>query len=201
MPPDRTAPLALWESAPMTADLLTSVLSAVQQSQAPQGVETRIVAIDGAGGAGKSTLAAWLATELDAPVIHTDDFASWDNPIEWWPELIERALKPLAAGRSARYQPSVWARDHQSPVVIEPGGTVVLEGVTASRIAFRPYLAYSIWVETDRGVRLQRGIDRDGEAARTQWERWMEAEDRYVESERPAERANVVLRGDRDLWE
>jgi len=77
----------------------------------------------------------------------------------------------------------------------------VLEGVTASRSAFRPYLAYSIWIETDRAARLQRGIDRDGEDAREQWERWMEAEDHYIESERPAEHANVVVPGDKDLWQ
>jgi uridine kinase len=77
---------------------------------------------------------------------------------------------------------------------------VVLEGVTASRSAFRPYLAYSIWLETARAVRLQRGIDRDGDDARAQWERWMAAEDRYLESERPDKHADVVVRGDRDLW-
>ncbi len=185
----------------MTADLLRSLLCAVEQSQAPQGVATRIVAIDGLGGAGKSTLAAWLADEVDAAIIHTDDFASWVDPIDWWPALLERALEPLAAGLAARYQPTTWAGEPRSAVVIEPGGTVVLEGVTSSRSAFRPYLAYSIWVETDRAARLQRGIDRDGQAARAQWERWMEAEDRYLESDRPAEHADVVLPGDRDLWE
>ena len=185
----------------MTAPLLTSLLRAVEQSEAPQGVETRIIAIDGPGGAGKSTLAAWLAGELGAYVIHTDDFASWDNPIDWWPELLDRTLKPLAAGAAAQYQPTIWAGEQRAPVVIEPGGTVVLEGVTASRSAFRPYLAYSIWIETDRAARLHRGIDRDGEDARAQWERWMEAEDRYIEFERPAEHADVVLPGDRDLWQ
>ena len=106
----------VWKSAPMTADLLRSLLCAVEQSQAPQGIATRIVAIDGLGGAGKSTLAAWLAAEVDAPIIHTDDFASWVNPIDWWPALLERALEPLAAGLAARYQPTTWAREPRSAV-------------------------------------------------------------------------------------
>jgi uridine kinase len=84
--------------------------------------------------------------------------------------------------------------------VIEPTGIVILEGVTASRQAFQPYLSYSIWIETPRDLRLRRGLERDGEDARAQWERWMEAEDRYIETERPAERADIVLAGDRDLW-
>jgi uridine kinase len=179
---------------------LQSLLRAVEEARAPAGVATRVIAIDGPGGAGKSTLAAWLAGELGGAVIHTDDFASWDNPVDWWPELIERALAPLAAGQPAHYQSTIWAGEERAPVAIEPGGTVVLEGVTASRSAFRRYLAFSIWIETDRAVRLQRGIDRDGEDARRQWERWMEEEDRYVEAERPIDHVDVVLRGDRDLW-
>jgi hypothetical protein len=76
---------------------------------------------------------------------------------------------------------------------------VILEGVTASRQAFQPYLAYSIWIETPRKLRLQRGIERDGADARAQWEQWMQAEDRYIERERLAERADLVLSGDQDL--
>jgi uridine kinase/uncharacterized cupin superfamily protein len=166
----------------------------------PPGVRTRIVAVDGPGGAGKSSLADRLARELDAQVIHTDDFASWENPVDWWPALIELALEPLAAGRAARYTPTSWGGEERNPLVIDPTGIVILEGVTASRQAFRPYLSYSIWIETPREVRLQRGLERDGEHARPQWERWMEEEDRYIERERPAERADMVVPGDRDLW-
>src|SRR5207244_129488 len=99
-----------------------------------------------------------------------------------------------------RYQPTKWGDEEKAPIVIRPGGTVLLEGVTASRRAFRPYLAYSIWIEADRKLRLRRGIDRDGEKARAQWESWMEEEDCYIATERPAEHADIVLRGDQDLW-
>jgi len=176
------------------------LIDAVRSAEAPAGVGTRIVAVDGLGGAGKSSLAHRLAQELDARIIHTDDFASWATPVDWWPDLIELALKPLAAGKPARYQPTSWGGEEHEPVVIDPTGIVILEGVTASREAFRPYLAYSIWIETPRELRLQRGLERDGEDARAQWEEWMEAEDGYIERERPAARADTVLRGDQDLW-
>jgi uridine kinase len=161
---------------------------------------TRIVAIDGPGGAGKTSLAVYLARELDAQVVHTDDFASWENPVDWWPELIEKVLVPLARGQPACYTPSSWGGPEREPVVVEPVDFVLLEGVTASREAFRPYLAYSIWVEAPRDVRLRRGLDRDGEAAREDWERWMAGEDAYIAREQPAEHADVVLRGDQDIW-
>jgi uridine kinase len=179
---------------------LRDLTEAVSSSRAPKGVATRIVAIDGQGGAGKSSLAAWLAGELDAPIIHTDDFAGWENPVDWWPDLIANALAPLAAGRPASYVPTSWGGDEKPPVVVEPADLVILEGVTASREAFRPYLAYSIWVETPRDVRLKRGLERDGAEARAQWEEWMEGEDRYVERERPADRADCVVRGDLESW-
>lgn len=65
----------------------------------------RLVAIDGPGGAGKSTFASLLAHELGgAPVVHTDDFATAENPINWWPRLREQVIEPLATGGAARYQ-------------------------------------------------------------------------------------------------
>src|SRR5262249_55574552 len=133
--------------------------------------------------------------------VHTDDFASWDKPLDWWQEALAQLLEPLAAGERARFQPTSWTGEDREPVVVDPaGGTVILEGVGASRAAFRPFFTYSIWIESDRAVRLQRGLERDGEAARALWERWMEQEDRYIEAERPEAHADAVVRGDQGLW-
>jgi len=111
---------------------LRALVEAIRSSRAPAGVATCIVAIDGPGGAGKSSLANRLAEELGAPVVRTDDFASWENPVDWWPELIE--TRPRARRRAG-------------------SGSV--------------------------GA--------------------VEEEDRYVDSERPAEHADRVLRGDQDI--
>ena len=165
------------------------------------GVTTRIVAVDGPGGAGKSSLAEWLARRLGGvPTIQTDDFASWDEPLDWWPRLLDEVLEPLAAGRAAEFVPTSWDGRARDPVVVEPADFAILEGVSSSRAAFRPYLAYSIWVETPREVRLARGLARDGESMRARWDEWMAAEDRYVQDERPAEHVNLILPGDADLW-
>jgi uridine kinase len=161
------------------------------------GLSTRIIAIDGHGGSGKSTLAAQLSELLGGvPVVHTDDFASWENPSDWWPELLAQVLEPLARGEPAAFVPTSWGGPPKERVVVEPGGVVILEGVTATREAFRPYLALSIWVETPRELCLARGLERDGESMRAQWEAWMAAEDAYIERERPQDHADVVVRGD-----
>jgi uridine kinase len=155
---------------------LLQIKQIISKSTSPEGMQTRIVAIDGCGGAGKSSLAAKLAALLDdCPLIHTDDFASWDHPLDWYPRMITQ--------------------------VVEPCPVVLVEGVSASRVEFRPYLSFAIFVETDRELRLQRGLERDGEEALPLWQQWMAEEDEYLLRDRPKEYADVVISGNTgDLW-
>ena len=182
--------------------LLAGIAREVRERRPPDGMRTRIVAIDGLGGSGKSSFARHLARALgDAPIVQTDDFATWDNPIDWWPQLLERVLVPFSRGEPARYERSHWGGERNGErVEIEPAELLILEGVTASREAFAPYVTYSIWVEAPAELRLRRGLDRDGPEALEQWRAWMAEEDEYVEREKPDERADLVVEGDRDLW-
>jgi uridine kinase len=159
---------------------------------------TAVIAIDGLGGAGKSTLAGQLSEELGGvPIVPTDDFASWDNPVDWWPRVIEQVLRPLATGDVARYRRYDWEARRLSGWVELPHRppTVILEGVTAGRSEFDAFLSFRIWVEAPRELRLQRGVERDGEAMRDQWISWMLAEDEYVARDDPAARADVIVAG------
>jgi uridine kinase len=182
--------------------LLAQIVREVRDRRPPDDMRTKIVAIDGLGGSGKSSLARQLARAVGgAPIVQTDDFATWDNPIDWWPQLLERVLVPLSRNEPARFERSHWGGDRDGErVEIEPSELLILEGVTASREAFAPYLTYSIWVDAPAELRLQRGLDRDGPDALEQWRAWMAEEDRYVERERPDKRADVVLQGAADLW-
>jgi uridine kinase len=157
----------------------------------------RVTAIDGHGGAGKSTLANRIAHALgDAPIVHTDEFASWEEPLDWWPRLLEQVLEPLAAGKHARYQRYDWkARQLREWIDVPRGAHLVIEGVSASRLAFRPYLCFSIWVDTPRNVCLARGLARDGDDALGQWQQWIADEDRYVERETPDRHADLIVAG------
>lgn len=183
--------------------MIDHIIQKIRAKPAPDGMATKIIAIDGPGGAGKTTLAARLAEELGgAQVLHTDDFASWDNPLGWWPRLIDEALEPLSRNESARFKRTDWENgDRELWGEVEPAEFVILEGVSASRQAFQPFLTYSIWIETPRELRLKRGLERDGEEARAQWEQWMAEEDnKYIERERRREHADLVLSGDKGLW-
>ncbi|HEV2402715.1 MAG TPA: hypothetical protein VGS08_00770 [Candidatus Saccharimonadales bacterium] len=127
-------------------------------------------------------------------------FVSEDNPINWWPNLIEQLLKPLSDNRPARYRSYDWklkkfTRWHD----LKPTDFVILEGVSASRKVFKPYLSYSIWLETPRHERLRRGLERDGETMRKQWEQWMSLEDAYIRREHPEQTADIVISGAADV--
>ena len=161
-------------------------------------MSTSIVAIDGFGGAGKSTLAAAIAERVSADIVHTDDFASWEVPLDWWPRLRDQVLIPLSHGQTAHYQPYDWdARALTDWIDVAPGGLVLLEGVSSSRSAFRPFLSRSIWVDTPRATRLSRGLERDGTAAHEQWLRWMAEEDAWALKESPADCADCIISGTR----
>jgi uridine kinase len=159
--------------------------------------DVRIVAVDGCGGAGKSTLAAGLSAALGGcPIVHTDDFASWDEPLEWWPRMLAEVLDPLSRGEPATFRRYDWeARRLGEELIVEPEPVVIVEGVSSSRSEWAELVAFSIWVETPRPVRLKRGLDRDGQAMLPQWQAWMAAEDAYVARDRPDVRADVVVDG------
>ncbi len=69
-------------------------LKSILESRPPRAGSTKVIGIDGHGGSGNSTLAVRLGGRLGAGIVHTDDFASWDNPKTWWPLLIERIFEP-----------------------------------------------------------------------------------------------------------
>lgn len=155
------------------------------------------MAVDGGGGAGKSVFAERLARHLGgAPVIRTDDFASWEDPLGWWDRLEEEVLRPLERGERVRYRAYDWTtRQPGEWRELARSDTVLLEGVSSARQAVADRLSLAVWVETPRAERLARGLRRDGVAMLSAWERWMAEEDAHYFTDRAAERADVVVDG------
>ncbi len=182
----------------------------IEKAKPAPGMSVKIVAIDGHGGAGKTFLANKLATQLKAEILHTDDFASWDNPMDWWPRLVKEALEPIKSGaQSLNYKRSSWYKTHKpAPVVNQPITPIILvEGVSSSRKEFRPYLAYSVWVETPKPLCLQRGIARDladNEAGKSEkdikedWRKWHAYEEEYIKRDKPQVYADTIIKGTSD---
>jgi uridine kinase len=159
--------------------------------------QVRLVAVDGPGGAGKSLFAARLARALDgAPVIHTDDFASWDNPHNWWDRFEDTVLKPLERGEVVRYQAFDWAARRMGAWREVPTrDIVIIEGVSSSRTNVVDRLTLAIWLDTPPDERLARGIARDGESMRGQWQTWMAEENAFFAGDQTRIRAHLVADG------
>src|SRR4029078_7789952 len=157
----------------------------------------RLVAVDGYGGAGKSTFAARLAAALGgAAVVHTDDFATGAPGVEWWPRLEREVIVPLSAGATARYRRWAWDRGRLAEGTgVEPMPAVVIEGVSSARRAAADRLAYAIWVDAPEQLRLARGLERDGKEARASWDAWMAEEDAHFAQDGTRSRCDLVVDG------
>lgn len=174
------------------------IAARVRRSQPRRGA-ARVVAVDGPAGSGKTTLADRLAAALGgAPVVHLDDlYEGWTGlGPDLWHRLRDQVLEPLAAGRPARYQRYDWtAAAFDGWVEVPLPEVLVVEGVGAGARAVAPWLSLLVWVEAPSGLRLARGIARDGEAMRTEWERWRAREDAHFRADGTKGRADVLVDG------
>lgn len=172
---------------------LTSLAELIRERPGP----VRLVAVDGPGGAGKSTFAEHLSAALGgAPIVHTDDVAGWDEPIEWWPRLLAQVIEPLASGERARCQRYDWAsRSPAEWITVGPQPVVIIEGVSAARSEWRHRLSFVIWIETPPDERLRRGLERDGDDALDDWQAWGAEEDAHYAADPTREIADVVVDG------
>lgn len=182
-----------------------------------------IVGIDGLGGAGKSTLSESLAAALAAqgrPVtlLHIDDFihqraVRYRDDVPAWRCYYELQWNyaPLlaliaACRREGMYSGNVSLYEKETdtyrtqPVDIPAGSIVIVEGVFLQRPALAGLFDYMIYLDIPEEIRLQRVLLRDGyigdrEAIMEKYEqRYFPAERHYVESCRPAETADVVMK-------
>lgn len=140
--------------------------------------DTRLILIDGPAGSGKTTLAERIGAAVGAQVIHADDiYEGWNGLETMLPMLEDRIIGPLADGLDTSFQPWDWCTSTRGNTIDVPSAPwLIIEGVGAAQRATRPFAALVIYVEAPWAERLQRGIERDGEALRDEWERWQVVE-------------------------
>ncbi len=192
----------------MTIEDLESLASMLTARAA--GRPRLVISIDGLGGSGKSTIGRALASVLQAAVVEGDDFyrtsAERSSPTfdrnaigasVDWERLRSQVFVPAAAGAAVRYQRYDWDNDRLGDWVAVPATQpIIVEGVYVTRPELRDYVSTTLWVETERSARLARGLERDGEDARSLWvDEWMPAEDRYVAAIHPEAASDIVLDG------
>ncbi|MDH3007031.1 uridine kinase family protein [Gordonia alkanivorans] len=164
-------------------------------------LDSGIVAIDGPSGAGKSTVADLLVAQLrergaGVTLVRTDDFASWDDPVAWWPEVEADVLHSFVRRWDYRYRPRVW-RDGVAtpgpPVWIEWQPLLIIEGVSSARRRIADRLTHALWLDGGtEAERLERAVARDGEGSRAHLQQWQEFERGWFAVDRTRERCVVL---------
>jgi len=157
------------------SDAAGQILAALARWQQP-GPEPLVVAIDGHGGAGKSTIAQAVASRCGAELVCMDSFfhaatpSADPRPLAQyydWTSLRRRALEPVIARLRARAGARV----------------ILLEGVSSSAPALAELVNRSVLVATPEPVRLQRLRAR---VSAEEWdEAWLEAERAYFATRPP----------------
>jgi len=157
---------------------------------------TKVVAVDGPSGAGKTDFTAALASRLDgAQVLHLDDlYPGWDGLEQAVADLYDQVLAPLARGEQAAYRRWDWVNSRYGEWhSLAAPDLLLVEGVGAGARPGWQLESALIWLEADRDERFRRGIERDGESYRPHWQRWAEREDALFTGDGTRSRADLVI--------
>lgn len=154
--------------------------------------------IDGPAGSGKTTLSAALAHAVPgAQVVHCDDLLQGWGGLPALAATVAAALAPLTSAQHGQWRRWDWLADSWAETrEIAPGGLLVLEGVGSWSPAIAHLVGVLVWVEAASDLRLDRGLARDGEEMRRQWEQWrLDEDDLFARLDTPA-RADVRVTTD-----
>jgi uridine kinase len=154
------------------------IVAAIRAWQA----ETRqlVVAIDGRGAAGKTTIAFEVAVARDALIVHTDDYLGDAQPTD--------DARPMAQ----YYDWEALRRDSLEPAIEWGSPLILVEGVSSAAPALADLMTHIVLVTTPEAIRLERLRAR---IKPEEWdEDWLEAERVYFLT-RPAKSFDLIVSG------
>ncbi|HUD05412.1 MAG TPA: hypothetical protein VMR18_00610 [Candidatus Saccharimonadales bacterium] len=180
-------------------------------SKTPKNGKYYLVAIDGRGGAGKTTLTKYMSSLLPDFIFINGDgyFEPTPNSVAWGEFNNERfeleVIEPLRNGKNKiAYRPYNW---HKKPPITERIINID-KGICIERsfiFSFDLDWDLKIWLETPPGVALERAQVRDQmplEQGLKAWlEVWQPMEDKHINKIKPLETADIVINGTRPFEE
>ena len=180
---------------PQSAGASTRVLVAALLAAPAAAGATRVLAIDGRSGSGKTSIARAVAQDTGAALVSLEDlYGGWDGLEEGIERARAQVLEPLGRGAAAAVPRYDWeAGEWAAPWRLEPPALLIVEGVGAGARSLARYTSVLAWLELGERERRELALTRDGELYAPHWERWAAQEDAYIEREQPRERADRVL--------
>lgn len=170
----------------------------------PQGCHT--IAIDGRCGAGKSTLAAYLAEQLGAGVVHMDDFYL---PLHM--RTPERLAEPGGNVFYERFQEEVLPFLNQEEAfayrkfdcsIMDLGGLcripvsrfTIVEGAYSCHPRLGEYMSLRVFLDVEPHVQQERIRKRNGEERLQVFlQKWIPMEERYFKAYDIMDKADLIL--------
>lgn len=182
---------------------ISSLIAALTPSHAPRPV---VIAVDGRGGSGKTTISAAIAAAHERSfVVHTDDIA-WHEPLFGWSPLLRHGiLEPLRARQPIDFHPPAWSRMGRKGSIRIPVDLdlLIVEGTGSGDRTLTELVDALLWVQSDLDAAQARGIARDVaegtngnlDQATTFWHAWQNAEIEHLRNDRPWDRADAIVDG------
>lgn len=163
-----------------------------------------LIAIEGFGGSGKSTIATALSNSLgNAYVVSIDDFIvkakltepSWDTGSFDRARLEQQVLSPATTGKVIKYQKLIWETDTLSELVQVPRvAYLIVEGISSFHPGIAHHYDYKIWIDTPIELAKKRGHARDGSNENAQhWDLWAENDLRYQTEHHTKQAADFII--------
>jgi predicted membrane protein/cytidylate kinase len=142
-----------------------------------------VVAIDGRCGAGKTTLSAMLSLCYECEIIPMDSFFPQEQTDGINIDIARfkaEVLEKLKIGKPFEYQPySCSSGQLESPVSVNPGKLIIIEGSYSLYPEFTDYYDLKIFMTIKPNEQLKRIRLRDPESAETFKKRWIPLEEEY----------------------
>ena len=166
----------------------------------------QLCAIDGPGGSGKSSLARKILEHYPhIKVVSMDSFYLPEKNYRLaviaknydLARLEHEVLAPAKLGDPISYQSFDWKKGAISPkkIQIPAGVPIVVEGIYSLEMKLREYYDFSIFVDADRETLIRRAVSAVSTEIPTWVEKWLPAEEVYLESQAPKEFATLKLDG------
>ena len=172
----------------------------------PAAPGTRVVAIEGRSGAGKSWVAehlyeALIARGESAAVLTMEDlYPGWEGLARAPRLLRDRVLAPLRRGEPATWRRYDWergafAREWSTlPDDVTWGGVLLVEGTGSGAAVVRDLLDLLVWVRARDDERFRRLDGRWDAAAYAPYrDVWARQEESFHRRDRPREHADVIV--------
>lgn len=169
-------------------------------------MQFRVCAIDGPGGAGKSTLAGQMAKDLGATVIPMDHFllppekhrlsvTAKNYDLD---RLDHEVIGALIAGGPIKYRIPAESGELGGWVNVPLDKPIIIEGIYSMELKFREVYDFSIYIDAYKQTLLRRATDLNGSTG--SWlDKWLVGEETYLEALSPISAATLILDGAKPL--